>query len=88
MENGELKYTNEEDVFTLKELKVAVINEDFEKLQKISKKVPFFSSIEEAKEINFYINQAINLLQNKKNKISKEMQKIKKLQKFNQMQKN
>jgi 5-keto 4-deoxyuronate isomerase len=67
----------------LDELKIAVINEDIDKLKELVKKDISFSSIDEAKEINSYIQMAIKLLEKEKEKISKEMQKIKKLQKFN-----
>lgn len=67
----------------LDELKIAVINEDINKLKELVKKDISFSSIDEAKEINFYIQMAIKLLEKEKEKLSIEMQKIKKLQKFN-----
>jgi hypothetical protein len=67
----------------LNELKAAVINEDMEKLKKLVKKEISFSSVDEAKEINSYIQMAINLLKKEKEKIASEMQQIKKLQKFN-----
>jgi len=68
--------------FSLNEIKLAVINEDLKKLQELSNKEPSFSSLDEAKEINFYIKQAINLLICKRNEVFKEMQKIKQLKKF------
>ncbi len=71
----------------LNELKVAVINRDFDKLEKLSKEKAVFNSIEEAKEIQAYMNEAVKLLQKEKNKLSLEMRKIKNLQKFNQQEK-
>jgi Fe2+ transport system protein B len=71
----------------LNELKTAVINEDIEKLKKLLKDEISFSSINEAKEINSYIQMAIDLLKKEKEKLSIEMQKIKKLQKFNMQNK-
>jgi propanediol dehydratase large subunit len=68
----------------LNELKVAVINEDIKKLEKIIDKTPEFSSVEEAKEIRAFMDKAVKLLQKEKNKLSSEMQKIKKLQTFYQ----
>ena len=67
----------------LKELKLAVINRDLEKLKELSQKTPFFSSIEEAKELNSYIQEAIKILKEEKLKTFKEMEKIKKLKEFN-----
>lgn len=71
----------------LNELKTAVINEDIEKLKKLLKDEISFSSINEAKEINSYIQMAIDLLKKEKEKLSIEMQKIKKLKKFNMQNK-
>ena len=67
----------------VKELKLAVINRDIEKLKELSKRTPSFSSIEEAKELNSYIQEAIKILKEEKLKTFKEMEKIKKLKKFN-----
>ena len=67
----------------LKELKLAVINRDLEKLKELSQKTPSFSSIEEAKELNSYIQEAIKILKEEKLKTFKEMEKIKKLKEFN-----
>ena len=72
----------------LRELKVAVINEDIEKLKSLLDKEISFSSLDEAIEINSYIKQAINLLTRKKNELFKEMQKIKQLKKFNTQNQN
>ncbi|WP_024787828.1 MULTISPECIES: hypothetical protein [unclassified Lebetimonas] len=72
----------------LNELKIAVINEDFDKLKKLVKEDITFSSIEEAEEINAYIKKAVKILKKEKEKLSHEMQKIKKLQKFNIQKKN
>jgi len=72
----------------LRELKVAVINEDIEKLKSLLEKDISFSSLDEAKEINSYIQQAVNLLTRKKNEVFKEMQKIKQLKKFNTQNQN
>ena len=71
----------------LNELKVAVINEDLKKLEQITKKEPVFETIEEAKEIQAYLKEAVKLLQKEKNRLFGEMQKIKNLQKFNQKEK-
>jgi len=67
----------------LNELKITVINEDIDKLKKLINETPEYDTIEEAQEIIAFLQQAIKLLQKEKNKLSTEMQKIKKLQKFN-----
>jgi len=70
----------------LKELKLAVINRDLKKLEILSNSSPTFSSIEEAKEINTYIKEAVKILQEEKLKVFKEMEKIKKLKEFQNKQ--
>jgi hypothetical protein len=70
----------------LNELKIAVINEDIDKLQKLIDTAPEYDTLQEAQEIVAFLQQAIKLLQKEKNKLSVEMQKIKKLQKFNNEQ--
>jgi len=67
----------------LNKLKIAVINEDINKLEELVNETPEYDTIEEAKEIVVFLQQAIKLLQKEKNKLSTEMQKIKNLQKFN-----
>ena len=76
------------DKFDLNELKIAIINEDFEKLKEISKKTPSFSSIEEAIEIQKLLKKVNKMLNIKKDEIFKEMQKIKNLKKFHEKEKN
>jgi len=74
------------ETFTLNELKVAVINENLDKLKELSAKTPDFSSLEEAKEFVSYIQKAIEILQKEKNHLSKEMSEIRKLKHFYQNQ--
>ena len=74
------------DTFTLKELKLAFINEDIEKLKELSQKTPKFSSLEEAKEIYALLQKVNEMLIQKKEEVLKEMQQIKKLQKFHQQE--
>jgi hypothetical protein len=74
--------------YTLKELKIAVFNKDMEKLKEITKKEPSFSSVEEAKEIVRFIKLAVDIINEEKAKLSKDMQEIKKLKKFNLEMKN
>jgi hypothetical protein len=70
----------------LNELKVAVINEDIDKLKKLIDITPEYEDFDEAQEIVSFMKQAIKILQREKNRLSLEMQKIKKLQKFNEEQ--
>ena len=66
----------------LRELKIAVINKDFDKLKELSFQTPEFSSLKEAKEYLAYIKEAIKLLNEEKLKLSKEMAEIRKLKNF------
>jgi len=64
-------------------LKIAVINRDLKKIEEIIALNPEFSTVEEAKEIQAYIKEAIKILEEEKKSLSIQMKKIKDLQKFN-----
>ena len=66
----------------LNELKIAVINQDIDKLKKISEMKPEFSSVEEANEMLKYILEAKKILEKEKSSISCDMKDIQKLKKF------
>jgi len=68
--------------FSLNELKIAVINKDLEKIEKLSQKEPECSSLEEMKEMVYFLQKASELLMNEKNKLSNEMDKLKKLKNY------
>jgi len=72
----------ENEKFRLDELKSAVINRDLNRLMELSKREPFFNSIDEAKEILSYINLAKKILEEEKEKINKEMNKLKNIKKY------
>ena len=65
-----------------RELKIAIINKDLEKLKELSIVSFSFKNIEEAKEVLVLINQAISILQKEKKILSNQMKQIKKLKKF------
>ena len=67
----------------IKELKIAVINKDLEKLKELSNSSFSFKNIQEAKEVLALIKQATSILQKEKEILSHQMNQIKKLQKFN-----
>lgn len=67
----------------IKELKIAIINKDFEKLKELSISSFSFTNIKEAKEALALIKEAISILQKEKENLSNQMRQIKKLQKFN-----
>ena len=67
----------------IKELKIAIINKDLEKLKELSTSSFSFENVEEAREALSLIKQAISILQKEKENLLYQMKKIKKLQKFN-----
>jgi len=70
----------------LNELKIAVINGDLSKLAKLADKKAVFENVEEAQEIKAYLTKATELLEAEKEKLKKEMQTLKNMQKFNSHQ--
>lgn len=71
-----------EEKYSLKDLKVAVINEDLEALAKYSAMEFDVSSIEEAEEMLHYIELAKNIINREKVKLSKEMQQMRKVKNY------
>jgi len=72
----------------LKELKIAIINKDLEKLKQLSSTSFSFKNIKEAKEALALIKEAISILQKEKETLSNQMKQIKKLQNFNSNKEN
>jgi len=72
----------------LKELKIAIINKDLEKLKQLSSTYFSFKNIKEAKEALALIKEAISILQKEKETLSNQMKQIKKLQNFNSNKEN
>ena len=72
----------------IKELKIAIINKDLEKLKKLSTFSFSFNDINEAKEALSLIKQATFILQKEKEKLLNQMNQIKKLKKFNNNKEN
>jgi len=70
-------------------LKIAIINEDYEKLEIYSKReIPKFDNIAQAKEALNLVEQAKKLLNLKKNEISKKMNALKQTKKYNNLYSN
>jgi hypothetical protein len=66
----------------IKSLKIAIINDDLEKLKQYStKEIPSFS-LEEAKEALALVNQAKEILIKERNQIGKELQALKQAKKY------
>ncbi|EDM24497.1 hypothetical protein FE773_08050 [Caminibacter mediatlanticus TB-2] len=66
----------------LKELKIAVINNDLEKLEKLSNTSFEVSSIKEANEMLNYLVEAKKIIEKEKEELSSKMSEIKKLKNF------
>lgn len=64
-------------------LKIAIINNDLDKLKEYSKRdIPSFESIEDAKEALKLVESAKNILQKEKDKIGKILESLKIAKKF------
>jgi hypothetical protein len=62
----------------INKLKIAIINNDLSKIEEYSnRKIPSFSSIDEAKEALSLVENAKNILQKEKNKIQLQMNQLK-----------
>ena len=69
----------------IKSLKIAIINNDLETIKEYSlATLPSFENINESKEALALIENATNILQKEKEKISKNMQALKQAKKFTQ----
>jgi len=67
----------------INQLKIAIINNDLDKLVEYSKRdIPSFSSIKEAKEALHLLQKAKNIISIKKNEIGIELNKLKESQKY------
>ena len=73
------------DKYTLKDLKIAVINEDLEKLNQYANMQFEVNSLEEAEEMLHYIELAKNLIQKEKNRLLQEMRQIRKLKEYSKL---
>jgi len=64
-------------------LKIALINNDLKKIEEYSnRKIPEFSSIEEAQKALKLVQQATKILEIKKSEISKNMKELQTAKKF------
>jgi archaellum component FlaC len=69
----------------LNSLKIAIINNDLNKIKQYSKRdVPYFDSINEAKEALSLIKEAISILEKEKKIVAKKLNSLKQTQKYTQ----
>ena len=66
----------------LDEFKIALIEENIEKLTKLHSNIPVFHELKEMKSAKALIEQAIPLLNQERNKVKLTMEQIKKAIKF------
>ena len=66
----------------LDELKIAIINKEYEKLDALCTSMPHFSGIEETIEAQALIKEALILVKDEKDKTGEFMKKIKKQSAF------
>lgn len=73
----------------LNNLKIAVINEDLDSLEKhCFSKLPNFTSLQEANEALSFISQANTIIKKQKDALLNEMNQLKQQKNFMQSQKN
>lgn len=69
--------------FWIKALKIAIMDEDLKSIDKLSSSMPnSFTSIDEMEEAKALTKEAMSLLKNEKNKLSQEMTKLKKANRY------
>ncbi len=66
----------------INEFKIAVIEEDIDKIRELILTMPSFEKVEEMKEAFSLIGEAKKLVQKHKNQVAIEMDKIRKSKKF------
>jgi len=67
----------------INDLKIAIVNNNLKMIEKYSNRsIPQFSSIEEAKEALHLVNEAMGILQNKKNEIGIKLNSLKQQQTY------
>jgi hypothetical protein len=66
----------------LDELKITIINKEYEKLDELCTNMPHFSGIEETIEAQALIKEALRLVKDEKDKTGEFMKKIKKQSAF------
>ena len=64
------------------ELKLSIINKNITQIEKLSKNIPQFTTLQESQEVLALVNEANNLLRDKQKLILSQMEKLKKTKKF------
>ena len=64
------------------ELKLSIINKNFIQIDKLSKNIPQFTTLQESQEALALINKANDLLKNEQTAMLSQMEKLKKAKKF------
>ncbi len=66
----------------INDLKIAIIEENINKIRKLIDSMPAFEKLEDMKEAFALIGEAKNIVEKHKKEISREMEKIRKSKKF------
>jgi len=66
----------------LSELKLSIVNKNFSQIEKLSKNIPHFKTLNESQEALALINEVNTLIQNEQQQILSQMEKLKKTKKF------
>ncbi len=66
----------------ISELKLSIINKNFIQIEKLSKNIPRFTTLQESQEALALIQKANDLLKNEQQLILSQMEKLKKTKKF------
>ncbi len=63
-------------------LKLSIINKNFTQIEKLSKNIPHFKTLDESRKALALIKEANTLIKNEQQQILSQMEKLKKTKKF------
>ena len=66
----------------ISDLKLSIVNKNFIQIEKLSKNIPHFETLDENQEALALINEANTLIKNEQQQILSQMEKLKKTKKF------
>ena len=64
------------------EFKLSIINKNYDKIEKLSRTIPHFKTLNESEEALALIKEANTIIQNEQQQILSQMEKLKKTKKF------
>ena len=66
----------------ISDLKLSIVNKNFTQIEKLSKNIPHFETLDESRKALALINEANTLIKNEQQQILSQMEKLKKTKKF------